>query len=172
MADRDAFNQDAWSLHPILDVPSLFPPAVLFSVLDSDPRPKYRQQLNRIREKSRDQESDPGSPSDARLMRQSQSSVAWDAVFHEVPGDRMALLFQNPELPGNQTGATNESGSVGPGYAVMIKSNASAGAKWLVTRSTRFKGQLVCWCIPVELETGKTKGVTLTMQNMTLLESE
>jgi hypothetical protein len=172
MGERDAFKHEAWSLHPILDVPSLFPPAVLFSVLDSDPRPKYSQQLNRMREKSRDQNSDSGSPLDARLMRQSQASVAWDAVFHEVPGDRMTLLFQNPERPGNQSGASKESGSAGPVYAVMIKSNAPGGAKWLATRSMRFKDQLVCWCVPVELETGKTTSVTLTVQNMTVLESE
>ncbi len=172
MGSIEEFKREAWSLHPILDVPTLYPPAVLFSVLDSDPRPRYRDQLNKMREKSREQVSDSDSPLDARLMRQSQLSVAWDSVFHEVPGDRIALLFQNQERPGSQQGPPKESGSVGPAYAVMIKSNAPPGTKWLATRSTRFKGQLVCWCIPVELEMGKTTDVSLTMQNMIFLESE
>lgn len=168
----EEFRKETWGLYPKLDVPGLYPPAVLFSVLESDPRPKFRDQLKRIQEKTRGQSGDSGSPPDARLVRQSQLSVAWDSVFHEVPGDRMGLLFQNQPGPAIAKGTSEAGGSVGPAYAVMIKSNAQPGTRWLVTRSTRFKGQLVCWCIPVELETGKTTDVSLSLQNMTVLQSE
>ncbi len=172
MGSMEDFQREAWGLHPTLDVPGLYPPAVLFSVLDSDPRPKYRDQLKRIQEKADKQVPDSGSPLDAQLARQSQLSVAWDLVFRDVPGDRIALLFQNPERPASQQGVPKESGSVGPAYAVMIKSNAPPGTKWLVTRSTRLKDQVVCWCLPVELETGKTTDVALTRHNTIILESE
>jgi hypothetical protein len=172
MGSMEDFQREAWGLRPILDVPGLYPPAVLFTILDSDPRPKYRDQLKRIQEKADRQVSDSGSSPDAKLMQQSQLSAAWDLVFRDVPGDRITLLFQNPERPASQQGVPKESGSVGPAYAVMIKSNAPPGTKWLATRSTRLMDQVVCWCLPVELETGKSTDVALTLRNIIVLDSE
>ncbi len=172
MTDIEDFRKEAWGLYPKLDVPGLYPPAVLFSILDSDPRPKYRDQLKRTQEKARKQVALSSSPPDAPLVRQSQISLAWDSVFHEIPGDRIGLLFQNQRGPAIPKGTPEEAESVGPAYAVMIKSNAPPGTRWLVTRSTRLKEQIVCWCIPVELETGKATEVTLSLKNMIVLDSE
>jgi hypothetical protein len=157
-----------WRLRPVLNVPDLYPPVVLFSILDADQRSKYKDALNRI--KPFKLVSDPASPVDPQLMRQSQLSVAWDSVFHDVPGDRMGLLYRSQEpKPGEESGGSARGT---PSYMVQIMSDATPGTKWLVTRATRLNEKPVCWCTPVSVEIGKTCEVALTAENMIVLEAE
>jgi hypothetical protein len=35
------FNRESWELHPMLELPDQFPPAVMFAIRDSDLRPQF-----------------------------------------------------------------------------------------------------------------------------------
>jgi hypothetical protein len=156
------FDKESWGVHPVLDVPELFPPAVIFSILDSDPRAQYRETLQRMSEKQNQQALELKPPLTPEIMRRGLVSVAWDTVFHEVPGDRIALLYRNEA---RQAGSRPVAA-----YAKAIKSTGPEGTKWLVTRAAQFKGKVVCWCIPVDVEKGKMADVSLTPQNMIVLD--
>jgi hypothetical protein len=165
IGSTEDFRRESWGVHPVLDVPELFPPAVMFSLLDSDPRSKYRDILQRMSEKQDQQALEPSPPLTPHLMRQGLLSVAWDAVFHEVPGDKIALLYRKE---GRQASSEAEGG--GPTYSVMIRSTESKGTKWLVSRAAQFEGKAVCWCTSVNVEKGDNTDVSLTLQNMIALE--
>jgi len=47
-----------------------------------------------------------------------------------------------------------------------MSSNAPDGKKWIVTKAVDIKGKPVCWCIPVEVKTGKQIEVTLNESNI------
>jgi len=171
IASMEDFKKESWGILPVLDVPGLFPPAVMFSFLDSDPRSKYRDTLNRMSQAQNEQKMVPTPPMSHELMRQSLISAAWDSVFHDVPGDRVALLYRNTSQNVSSEDNGQAAPPVAPSYAVGIVSTGPAGTKWLVTRATRFEGKPVCWCKPVEVEKGKTTDVTLTLQDMIDLET-
>ena len=164
-SNREDFSKQSWDLHPVLDVPDLFPPAVMFSILDGDPRSKFKDTLQRMSDRRNQQKVEPLPTVTPQQMRQGLLSVAWDAVFHEVPGDRMTLLYRNE---GQQAG--NKATGDGALHMVVIKSTEPPGTKWLVTRATQFEGKAVCWCIPVDVAKGKKSDVSLTLQNMIALE--
>lgn len=166
MSTMEDFKKDSWGVHPVLDVPDLFPPAVMFGILDSDPHPKFTENFRRMSEKQKQHEIELQPPLTPDLMRQSLLSAAWDAVFQEVPGNQIAMLIRNEGRP---AGSNDAGGAMF--YSVGIKSNGSPGTKWLVTRATRFGGKAVCWCIPVDVEKGKTIDVSLSLQNMIALEN-
>ncbi len=166
-SNTEDFTKESWRLHPILDVPDLFPPAVMFGILDGDPRSTYRDTLQRQSAKWDQHEFEPPPLLTPEMMRQAMLRVAWDSVFHEVPGDKMALLHRNE---GRQAGGEGVSGDATIG--VLIGSNGPAGTKWLVTRATQFEGKTVCWCVPVDVQKGKKADVLLTVQNMITLDAD
>jgi hypothetical protein len=162
--DWGDFSSGSWELHPVLDVPDRFPPAVMFSIRDSNPQPEYESSLRELLGKQRDRRMDPASSVAPEMMRQGMLHVAWDSVFREVPGDRVGLLFRNE---GRQAG--EEEGEEVATYTVVIKSNEPAGKKWFVTRASRFEGRIVCWCLPIEVHKGTRTAIALTPQNMLTL---
>lgn len=159
------FAKEAWGVHPMLNVSGLFPPAVLFSILDSDPRPKFKEALQKLLAIRQQQEPGIESSIDPHLMHQSQLSAAWDSVLHDVPGDRIGLLYGGEERHGADETIVRTS-------AVMIKSTALPGSKWFVTRAVRLREKAMCWCIPVEVEKGRTTEVALTENNIITLEAQ
>ena len=168
MGSLNEFSRDAWTLHPVLSIPKLFPPAVLFSVFDVDPLEKYQEALKRLSQLALDKQAEPPPGVDPQTFQQSKLTVAWDTVFREIPGNQVGLLYQNPE----QTRGNGDAGKQGGGQMawVGIKSNAPAGPKWFVTRATQLGGKPVCWCIRIDVEKGKTSEVVLTEENLTVLK--
>ena len=165
MSNMDQFTKESWGVHPILDVPDLFPPALMFGILDSDPRLKYREMLQRMSEKQHQQQLEPAPPLTPQLLRQLLLSAAWDSLFHDVPGDKMSLLCQD-EAHRHSSKASGPERT----YSVAIKSTKSTGTRWLVTRAAMFEKRAVCWCIAVDTVKGETAQVVLTKQNMITLE--
>jgi len=159
------FRKGSWGVHPELAAPDLFPPAVMFSIFDSDPRSKFRDTLHEMSAKQNEQVFDLPPGLTQQLMRQGLLSAAWDGVFHEVRGDKIGLLSRNES---SQT--TSEAARANRAYAVMIKSTEPPGRKWLVTRTVQHEGKAVCWCIPVDVQSGTTVNVSLTLENMIALE--
>lgn len=158
------FNSQAWEVHPVLEMPGTFLPALIFTILDFDPREKYEENWQRRWEDWAKLELGPKPPMTPESLPETLLSVAWDAVFHEVQGDKMALLFRDEgRISGGQAGTPDRM------HPVMIKSTEPPSAKWLVTRAARFQGKAVCWCIPFKVEAGKKTEVLLTLQNMTTL---
>ena len=165
------FNKGGWSIRPMLDVPDLFPPAVMFSILDFDPRTKFRDRVNRMSE-SQNQQKMPTPPITPQLLRQSLLSAAWDSVFRDVPGDKVALLYYRNATQNVRTEVDDQGAApVVRTHMVGIMSTDPVGTKWLVTRATRFGDKPVCWCKPVEVEKGKSIDVKLTEQDMIDLET-
>jgi hypothetical protein len=165
MSSVEDFRKDLWGVHPVLDVPGMFPPAIIFSILNRDPRARFKEVLLRMSE-SRNRLTQENPPAlSPELMRQGLLIAAWDSVFHEVPGDQMALVYRNENR--RPAGGTTDEETV---RSVMIKSNEPTGTKWLVTRATQFEGKPVCWCIPVNVEAGKNSDVLLTTRNMIALD--
>jgi hypothetical protein len=166
----DNFRKESWGVHPTLDVADLFPPAIMFSIHSADPRSKYRGALKQMSERETPLDANPPPSLTPELMRQGLLAAAWDAVFHEVPGDRIALLYQNEGRQLSGESASHGGKAMASTYSVMIKSTEPPGPKWLVTRAAQVKGKAVCWCIPVEVEKGKTTDIKLTAQNVTALD--
>ena len=165
METSSQMQSESWSLNPKLDMPELFPPAVIFSIHDSDPHAKYKTALMKLNEAQNHHKLGPLPHVTPRMMTQLTLRSAWDSVFHDVPGDRVGLLYQNSSLP---TPNPQKELAV---HAVMIKSTGPGGKKWVVTRATEFHGKSVCWCVPVDVEKGKRAEVVLTVDNMITLES-
>lgn len=158
-------HNEAWGVNPRLDMPDLFPPAVMFSIHDRDPHVKYKTALQKLSEAKEHGRLEPLPPVTSSMMHQLMLRSAWDSVFHDVPGDRMGLLYQNTDQPAR----ANAEGSMV--HAVIITSTEPAGKRWVVTRATEFRGKSVCWCVPVEVEPGQRSEVVLTSENMIILES-
>ena len=168
---KEYFMKESWGVHPVLDVPDQIPPAVMFSILDFDPRLKYRDILNQMSQALKERNMEPAAATTPQLMKQGLLIAAWDLVFHSIPGDKMALLYHDAGSEVSGEAADQRAKTPARTYAVMIKSTESAGRKWVVTRATFFEDRPVCWCEPVEVEKGKTIDVRLTVKKMIDLET-
>jgi len=172
VGNMEDFRKESWSIRPMLDVPDLFPPAVMFSILDFDPRTKFRDRVNRMSETQNQQRLEPIPPVSPQLVRQSLLSAAWDSVFRDVPGDTMGLLFCRNAAQSAKTEVDDQSAPpVVRAHMVGFMSTEPVGTKWVVTRAARCGDKPVCWCKPVEVEKGKIADVQLTEQDMIDLES-
>jgi hypothetical protein len=147
------FMAGSWELHPVFDVPDTFPPAVMFAIRDSDPRPQYEKRLQSLAEMQRHLKMEASASVAPEIMRQGMLHTAWDLGFRDVSGDQIGMLFRNA-----------------PTYTVVIKSNEPAGQKWLVTRAVVLEGKSDCWCLPIEVRPGERTEVALTQANMTTLK--
>jgi hypothetical protein len=156
-------SKKSWEVHPVLDVPDRFPPAVMFAMRDSDPRPEYEKSLQRLVAPRNVNGVDRAEPAVPELLRQEHLRVAWDSTFRQVPGDRLGLLFRNE---GRDAG--EEEGEAQ--YTVVIKSDEPEGKRWFVTRATEFEGRIVCWCLQFEVQKGARVAIGLTEENMITLE--
>ena len=173
MADNfEFFKNGGWSIRPMLDVPNLLPPAIMFSILDFDPRTKFRDRVNRMSEAQKQQKLEPTPPMTPQLLKQSLLSAAWDSMFRDVPGDKVALLFYRNATQNVKTDVDDHGAApVVRAHMVGFMSTEPVGKKWLVTRATRFGDKPVCWCKLVEVEKGKSTDVKLTEQDMIDLET-
>ncbi|RPH36658.1 hypothetical protein EHM92_04120 [bacterium] len=170
MTTIEEFRQESWRLHPSLDFEDLFPPAVLFAVFESDPRPKFKDHLTKILGELEKQAS-ASSAADLQDVKQARLSASWDWVFREIPGDQVGLLLP---VHGQVTGASRSHAEGQPlarVYSIVIGSTSPPGTKWLVTRATRYKQRPVCWCLPINVQKGKVSEVSLSRGNMTELET-
>lgn len=170
MGTAESFRSESWSLHPSLDFDDLFPPAVLFSIFEYDPRPKFKDHLKKMQETWRE-EASPSTAADLEDVRQARLSAFWDWVFHEIPGDQVGLLLPSRKVRAGDVPKNAEGQQQTLTHAVVIASNSAPGTKWLVTRATRYRQRPVCWCLPVEVEKGKVREVSLSRGNMTELET-
>ena len=169
--DRNDFKKNTWRLQPELDVPDLQPPIVLFSVFDSDPRPKYRDNLQSASEKASTPIPDATADVDPQLMRHGQLTALWDSLFHEVPGNKINFLYYDPPAKGSAKSKRAKARKVTVRVATMLASNNPPGTKWVVTRATLYNGRSVCWCLPVTVTMGKTSRIRLTPKNMMELDT-
>jgi hypothetical protein len=153
-------SNEAWGLHPILEVPNDYPPAVMFTLLDHDPIPAFSKLLKEhATNDGRDRSRRPITPAQA-LIQEAFVFAAWDKLFLDVPDKQLAWVYRNEGklAPSEITGAE-------PTLVVLLKSTQPAGKKWLVTRPSWIEGKAVSWCIPVEVALGKTVDVRLNPQN-------
>ncbi len=149
---NQGFMAGCWVLHPVLDVPDSFPPAVMFAIRDADPLPSYKGRLQSLSEMQRHMKFGASASVAPEAMRQGLLYVAWDAGFRDISGDKIGILFRSPAP-----------------YAMAIQSNEPAGRKWLVSRAVQLGEKVVCWCVPFEVRQGEQTQVTLTEANMTNL---
>jgi hypothetical protein len=162
---HDVMNE-SWELHPVLDLPDQFPPAVMFTIRDADVRSEYEKALQKLIGQQGQLKVDPLPWEVPEMLRQATLRLAWDSMFKDVPGDKVGLLFRNEGRQGHEDGE-EEGDAV---YMVLIKSNAPDGRKWIVTRASEFEGRVVCWCVPFEVRKGERTEVELTGENMLTLE--
>ena len=167
--NRSDFKKNTWRLLPELRVPDLQLPVVLFSLFDSDPRPKYRDIFQSASKTERPPTPGAVAGVDPRLIRHGQLSALWDSLFRDVPGDKMSFLYCTPAAKAKSKRGKAR-GVAMPSVATMLASNDAPGTKWLVTRAILHEGRSVCWCLPVTVSTGKTTKIRLTPRNMMELE--
>jgi hypothetical protein len=149
--DVEHWRNSTWRVVMNLDTPNLLPPAVQWTFLDKDPLPGFAARVQEMAEHRQSKPSDGQTASGS--VGQAELSVAWDLGFKEVTGDRVHLL------------------TAAPGVHHIASSTDPGGKKWIVTKTTRIKGKLVCWSIPIEVATGKEIQINLTEKNMIELES-
>ena len=146
--DADHWRQSTWQIALDLDSPNLVPAAVQWTVLDNDPLADFSDRVRASRNHYHAQLSEASDDTRKNLIRSSQVRVNWDLGFRQVTGDKVYLLTS------------------APGVAHVVSSNAPAGKKWIVSKIVHLNGAPACWCIPVDVETGKKVHVTLDEKNM------
>ncbi|MGB2819644.1 MAG: M56 family metallopeptidase [Phycisphaerae bacterium] len=151
--DMERLERSAWRMTINLDTPNRVPLTVQWAVLDEDPAPGFRARAGMMQGYHRKQLERAEDKAGKALIRSSQMRACWDSGFKQVTGDKVYLLTS------------------APGFFHGFSSSAPGGKKWIVTKIVRINGKPVCWCIPVEVETGKEIQLTLTDDNMFDLES-
>lgn len=133
--------QDVWCLRLTLDPQALDAPAILWTVLAEDPKPRFVADVRRLDElrKGRPDATD-GSTAGGRLR------AAWDRLFRQVRGDNVHPLTPAPR---QHALTTNELG----------------GHKWLATEAFHSASGEYCWCIPFTAVHGQAVEVTLDTGN-------
>ncbi len=147
-------DAETWRVGISLDVSKLVPPAVQFAIFDKDPVPGFKTRVKQMSSwrQERIQPADDGA-----VKEQTHSinmAVQWNFGFKEITGDKVYLLTPGPDASD-----------------VYLMSNGPGDKKWLVTKVRSIKGKPVCWCIPIEVKTGKEIQVALTKDNMFDLSS-
>src|SRR5208337_5268076 len=106
-------------------------------------------QVKRSKSFSRQQLDKAENDARKEQLRAIQMKVTWDLGFRKVTGDGLYLLTK---LPGNFS-------------ATGLSSNGPGGKKWIVTKTVDIKGKPACWCIPIEVKTGKSINITFSKSN-------
>ena len=152
--DLEHWKRSTWQMTMNLETRNLKPPAVQWTVFDTDPVPGFHARLEKMKGYYLERLEGAKDDIDKELNRSSQMRVSWDLGFEEVTGDKVYLLTR------------------ARGVSHSFSSDAPDGKKWIVTKIVRIKGKPVCWCIPVKVETGKEINIKFTKDNMFDLESE
>ncbi len=135
---KEEWLRTTWVIQLNLRVPGEARFEVPFAIFDEDPVPGFKASVKKA----------------GRLVKEAVGggeprvamAAAWATVFRKVTGDQL------DQLPS--------------GGSLFCSSNKSDGKKWIVTKVVQIKGKPVCWCIPVEVKTGKEIRVTLTKDNV------
>ncbi len=149
--DMKRLEGEAWQLSIDLDMPSLEPQAVQFAILDKDPVPDFIAHVQKMQSFSRRRLEKAASEARKEQLRAVDMTFSWDFGFEKVTGHDLAML--------TNTGDPLSKSAAG------IMSNGPGGKKWIVTKIVQIKGKPVCWCIPIEVTTGKSAHVTLSKSN-------
>lgn len=130
-------EKKTWCLYIDTDVNDLYPAGIQYAILDEDPVPIYKANLEKL--KSNEKCSEDLSIS---LV------VSWNSIFRKVSGDEVTLLSPKSE---NQ---------------FSMRSNEPGGKKWLITKVvTKSDGTFFCWCIPIEVKIGESYTIKLDEKN-------
>lgn len=132
-----------------LDMPSLVPHAVQYTVFDKDPVPGYITQIKKSQNFYRQQLENAADEPGKEQLRTVQTNVAWDRGFKVVTGDNLWLATKRTATSSN-----------------ILSSNAPDGRKWIATKTTLIKERPVCWCIPVDVKTGEQVDISFNEGNM------
>lgn len=150
----DAIRKRAtWRIALSLDTPNLVPPAVQYAVFDKDPIPGFKASLKRMQSYHQKELQETETEANSRLACSVFLKVHWDLGFKEITGDNVHLL------------------TTAPGVSHSVSSISQDGKKWIVTKVVWIKGEPVCWCLPVETETGEGIEVVFTERNDLDLEA-
>jgi len=136
--EKEEFLRKSWMIQMSLRVPGSAPFEVPFAIFDEDPVPGFKASVKKA---GRQVQEAVGGDEPRALM-----TAAWAMVFRKVTADRLN------QLPS--------------GGSLFCSANESDRKKWIVTKVVQIKGKPVCWCIPVEVKTGKEILVTLTEDNV------
>ncbi len=140
----EQWRKRTWQLGIELDMPDLKPQAVQFAIFEKDPVPGFYAEVKSMRKHDREQLDKAASEARKKQVLDILMTVGWDSGFREVTGDELYLLTR----------------------ANTISSNSTGGKRWVVSKTVQIDGKPVCWCIPVEVETGKEVKVTLDKDNV------
>lgn len=151
--DMEQWKHSTWRMALKLDTPNVVPPAVQWAILDKDPVVDFKARVKMMQDSYREQLVREAKTVKKEITRTGQKTVSWDLGFKDVTGDRVYLLTSAPDA------------------SHSFSSNGPDGQKWIVTKVVLIKGTPVCWCIPVEVKTGKEVHIKLTEKNTFDLES-
>jgi len=149
--DMERYERETWRMSLSLDSPNLKPPAVQFAVFDRDPVPGFEAAVKKYRTYHHDQIEGAENKAKKPVARSSFMRITWDRGFRQITGDQLYLLE--------------------PDGFHGVSSNGPGGTKWIATKVATVGGKPACWCIPVQVKTGKQIQVTFTENNMLDLES-
>lgn len=144
----EQWKRSTWRMGIALHAPHLVPPAVQWAVMDHDPLPGFAARVKQVKSQAMDQIDKAGDEEEKETARTASMTVSWDLGFKDVKGDNLYLLTSAPI------------------QATVISSNGPDGKKWIVTKTVRIKGKPACWCLPVEVKTGREVHVTLSEDNL------
>ena len=136
--NKEKWLGTAWMIQLNLRVPGRAPFEVPFAIFDEDPVPGFKGSVKKAGPLVKEAVGAEELPA--------AMAAAWALIFRKVTGDRL------DQLPS--------------GGSLFCSSNGSDGKKWIVTKVVQIDGKPVCWCIPVEVKTGKEISVTLTRDNV------
>ena len=136
--EKEEWLRKTWVLPLTLRVPGAAYFEVPYAIFDEDPIPGFKASVKKAGRLFKE-----AVGADERRVAM---AAAWSTVFRKITGDQLN------QLPS--------------GGSVFCSSNGPDGKKWIVTKLVQIKGKPVCWCIPVEVKTGKETSVTLTEDNV------
>ena len=130
-------ERTTWCISIDTDVNDLYPAGIQYAILDEDPMPIYKANLEKLK-------SNEKNSADLSITL----AVSWDSIFRKVSGDEVALLSPKSE---NQ---------------FSMRSNKPGGEKWLITKVvTKSDGTFFCWCIPIQVNIGESYTIKLDEKN-------
>jgi hypothetical protein len=132
----EEWRRKTWRMRLAIRVPGSAPIEAPYAIFDEDPVPGFNAAVKKWR--TNNQKGD-------RPERQAVMSSIWDESFKKIPGNHVYQLKSSARP--------------------LVSANGSDGKKWIVTKVVEIKGKPVCWCLPVEVTTGKEINVTLTEDN-------
>ena len=146
--ERKQRDQERWTLDLALDMPDLEPPALLWAVFDHDPVPGFEASLRKMLDDHRGRLAETEDEEAKRIVRNAYLQVHWNGQFREVMGDKVYLLGSAP----------NRSDS----YA----SNEPDGTNWFATKAVEVNGDLLSWCLRIDVTTGSRSAVRFGRNNV------